>query len=110
VLVAMNQLGFSLNEVECEKSRDLGGSFVQEFEFNAIGGEFKRRVDEVEMLMVNHDDHLALLVEVDRKARGLGGFFSEMLGTDETKLWVQIYDDNLDQVTDVIHTAIDDHC
>jgi len=110
VLVAMNQLGFSLNEVECEKSRELGGAFVQEFEFNATGGEFRGRVDEVEMLMVNHDSHLALLVEVDRKARGIGGFFSEMLGTDETKLWVEIDDDNLEQVIDVLHHAIDDHC
>ncbi|MGB1298724.1 MAG: sporulation protein, partial [Psychrobium sp.] len=93
-----------------EASNALGGHFVQEFEFNAHSGDFRGRVDEVEMLMVNHDDSLELMVEVDRKAKGLGGFFASMIGRDETKLWVEIHDYDLDAVTDVLHGAIDEHC
>jgi len=110
VLVAMSQLGFALGEVENEESSALGGRFVQEFEFKAHSGDFRGRVDEVEILMVNHDDSLELMVEVDRKAKGLGGFFASMIGRDETKLWVEIQDYDLESVTDVLHHAIDEHC
>ncbi|MDP2559889.1 sporulation protein [Psychrobium sp. 1_MG-2023] len=110
VLTAMSQLGFVLAEVECEKSSQLGQPFVQEFEFEPQGGEFRGRVDEVEMLMVSHPEQLEILVEVDRKARGLGGFFSELLGRDESKLWVDINDFEQEQVTEILHQAISHHC
>lgn len=110
VLESMQQLGFALSEVECEQSAQLGGVFVQEFEFHAHGGDFKGRVDEVEMLMVNRDGHLELLVEVDRKTRGISGFFAQMLGSDERQLWIQIHHSDLNQTSELLYQAIDDHC
>ena len=110
VLVAMSQLGFALGEVENEASSALGTNFVQEFEFKAYSGDFKGRVDEVEMLMVNHDESLELMVEVDRKAKGLEGFFASLVGRDETKLWVEIQDYDADSVINILHQAIDEHC
>ncbi|MGB1238265.1 MAG: sporulation protein [Pseudomonadales bacterium] len=110
VLDAMTQLGFGLVEVECEQSRQLGGEFVQEFEFKAQGGDFRGRVDEVEMLLVNADHQLEILLEVDRRARGLGGLFAEMLGRDESQMWLHLHHSDLDQAAELLYQAIDDHC
>lgn len=110
VLNGMNELGFVLGEVECEQSKQLGGSFVQEFEFKATNGDFAGRVDEVEILMVNHQDQLQILVEVDRKARGFGGFLAQMLGQDESRVWLEINDYEHRQVCDVLYRAIADNC
>jgi len=110
LLTAMNELGFTLVEVECEEGRQLGQRFVQEFEFKAQRGVFRGRVDEVEILMVNYEDRLEVLLEVDRKARGLSGFFSEVLGRDETKLWLDIEALEQGEVTEMLAGAIDQHC
>lgn len=110
VLDAMNELGFALVEVECEEGRQLGQPFVQEFEFKPQHGDFRGRVDEVEMLMVSHPDRLALLVEVDRRARGFSGFFSEVFDRDETRLWLDITDMEQGEVTEQLYNAINDNC
>lgn len=110
LLDAMHELGFALGEVECEEGRQLGQPFVQEFEFKARQGQFRGRVDEVEILMVNYADRLEVLMEVDRKSRGLRGFFAEVSGRDETKLWLDIEDLAQEQVTELLENAIDEHC
>ena len=51
-----------------------------------------------------------MLLEVDRKARGLSGFFSEVLGRDETKLWLDIETLTQEEVTEMLSEAIDQHC
>lgn len=110
VLSGMNQLGFVLGEVECEQSKQLGGSFVQEFEFKPTGGCFIGRANEVEMLMVNNDDQLQLLIEVDRKAKGFGGFFAQALGQNESRLWLEVNDYEQSQVEAMLADAIESHC
>jgi len=110
LLTAMSELGFSLIEVECEEGRQLGQPFVQEFEFKAHRGPFRGRTDEVEILMVNHHDRLEVLLEVDRKARGLSGFFKEVTDRDETKLWLDIEDLEQNEVTALLESTIDEHC
>lgn len=110
LLDAMDELGFSLREVECEEGRQLGQRFVQEFEFKPQRGEFRGKVDEVEILMVNHEDRLEVLLEVDRRARGFKGFFSEATGRDETKLWLDIEEMEQSEVTELLQNAIADHC
>jgi sporulation-control protein len=110
LLTAMSELGFSLIEVECEEGRQLGQPFVQEFEFKAHRGPFKGRTNEVEILMVSYPNHLEVLLEVDRKVRGLSGFFAEVSGRDETKLWLDIEDLRQDEVTSLIEEAIGQHC
>lgn len=78
VLNAVESLGFQLKEVDCEYSRHLGSRypFVQEFEFRPIG-KYRGRLDELEVIFSLHADGLEVFLEIDRKARGFGGFFQE---------------------------------
>lgn len=110
LLNAMHELGFALVEVECEEGRQLGQPFVQEFEFKAQQGEFRNRVDEVEILMVNYPERLEVLIEIDRRARGLGGFFAEISGRDESRLWLDIETLEQSQVTELLENTIEQYC
>ena len=90
VLEAMNLLGFHLYKVDIEpRSSWFGRSWVQEFEFRPGGGHHRGRFDEVEIVFEQiHGNHVELLMQIDRRARGLGGFLAEMTGMDES--WVRI--------------------
>lgn len=87
VLESFEKLGFRMREADNEElphrlRRHL--SFAQEIEFVATGGEFRGRFDEVELVMFPSEDEVELLMQVDRRARGLGSFLSEQMGTDES--------------------------
>ncbi|RSD26252.1 sporulation protein [Mesobacillus subterraneus] len=85
---AVGQLGFRLREAECEQApRHLRRRlpFVQEFEFVPSSGPFRGRLDELELIFYPlNENEIEVLMQVDRKARGLGGFLSEAMGMDET--------------------------
>lgn len=87
VLDSMKRLGFHIREAENEElphrlRRRL--PFGQELEFVAGSGEFRGRFDEVELLMFPSEDSVDLILQIDRRARGLGSFLSEAMGTDES--------------------------
>jgi sporulation-control protein len=90
VFQAVSDLGFRLREADCEEApyrlrKRL--PFVQEFEFVPTSGPFRGRLDELELVF--HDiteNQMDIYMQVDRRARGLGGFLAESLGTDETNL------------------------
>ncbi len=84
-LDAIELLGFRLREVTNDYAPRLGGplSFVQEFEYVPTT-KFRGQLDELEVLFRQQNGDLELMLEVDRRARGLGGFFSEAMGTDES--------------------------
>jgi sporulation-control protein len=83
VLDAIGTVGFRLREVECEYSR-LGRRvpFVQEWEFVPTG-QFRGHLDELEAVFFPSAQGIDVLLQVDRKARGLMGLFAEATGTDE---------------------------
>ncbi|MGO4108914.1 sporulation protein [Paenibacillus sp. YAF4_2] len=85
VLHALDLLGFRLRNAECEYSPRHGGGmpFVQEFEFVPTS-QFRGQLDELEVMFFSSDRELELLLQVDRRARGLGGLFAEALDMDET--------------------------
>jgi len=85
VLEAISRLGFRLREADCQYASRLGGRmpFVQEFEFVPTG-QFSGRLDELELTFFNRGDELELLLQVDRKARGFGGWLAEAMDADET--------------------------
>ena len=89
---AISNLGFNLREVENEYcSKRLNGlKFVQEFEFVPTLGRFRGRLDELELVFIPTNTHVDILLEVDRKARGLMSFISESLDLDETKLKIRL--------------------
>ena len=87
VLTSFEKLGFRMREADNEElphrlRRHL--PFAQEIEFVATGGEFRGRFDEVELVMFPSEDAVDLMLQVDRRARGLGSFLSEQMGTDES--------------------------
>ena len=87
VFDSFEKLGFRMREAENEElpyrlRRRL--SFGQEFEFVAHSGEFRGRFDEVELVMFPSAEGVDLVLQVDRRARGLGSFLSEQMGTDES--------------------------
>lgn len=84
VLNALESLGFQLREVDCEYSHHFGSRypFVQEFEFRPIG-KYRSQLDELEVIFSLHPDELQVFLEIDRKARGFGGFLQEAFDMDE---------------------------
>jgi sporulation-control protein len=96
LLEAMQLLGFHVRAARCEKSRlGHGVPFVQEIEMVPSSGPFRGRLDEVDVIAWAGPESLEVLLEVDRKARGLGSLFSEMLEMDESRLRVSFTQDDL---------------
>lgn len=84
IFEAVQLLGFRFRSSSCEYHSRLGRGvpFVQEFEF-LPGPSFSRRVEELELVMTLEHDGIDVLVEIDRKARGLTGLFEQALDMDE---------------------------
>ena len=87
VLDAMDRLGMRLHRVEHEYDPHRGGHhrFVQELEFKPFGGHYQGRVDEIELVFRAAGDGYDVHLEVDRRARGIRGFLSEITDRDETR-------------------------
>lgn len=86
VLDAMDRLGMRLHKVEHEYAPHSGPyRFVQELEFKPFGGHYQGRVDEIELFFRAAGDGYDVHLEVDRRGRGLGGFFAELADVDERR-------------------------
>ncbi len=87
-LNAAQNLGLTLRKVDCEEApRAYIGmtTFVQEFEFVATNGPFKGKFDEIEMVFIpKEDDQYELLVQLDRRDRGLTSLLSEAADLDKS--------------------------
>lgn len=91
VLDAVRGLGFRLREVECQHARLTSYPFVQEFEFVPVTGAYAGKLDELEVTFLQQSEEEAnILLQVDKRARGLSGFFSEAMGTDETNVRLRV--------------------
>lgn len=92
VVDAISQLGFRIREIENEYCRAKLNklNFVQEFEFVPMVGSFRGRLDELELVFIPTNTHVDILLQVDRKVRGLISFMSENMGLDETNLRIRM--------------------
>ncbi len=114
VLDAAELLGFRFkaSTVEYASRAPFGVPYVQEIEFHP-GSQFSSRVTELELVMAFQGDGLQVLVEVDRRGRGLGGFFANAFDMDERKSWLDLNGSELqrganyvaDRLADVIHQS-----
>ena len=88
VIDAIRVLGFRMKSADCERAPYKLNSplpFIQEFEYTATNAAYRRYLDELELTFINQSaDHVELLLQIDRRARGLGGLFAEALDMDET--------------------------
>jgi len=109
VLDSVNSLGFRLVEVENEKpSRGLGANtaFIQEFEYRPTG-EFRNYLDELELTFIRQSaDEATFVMQVDRRARGLSGLFSEALEMDETFVRVTVTTQDIPNMRSLVENTI----
>lgn len=87
-LHSAERLGFRLYQADTEKvaTRFTQSAlpFVQEFEFKPISGEFRGKLDELEAVFSLADQSATVALQIDRRARGLGGMIFESMGLDES--------------------------
>lgn len=88
-----NVLGFRLYEVDMEYSKRY--NYVQEFEF-IPSGEFRGDLDELEAMFFIQDGGVELVLQIDRRAKGLGGLFAEALDIDESFVRVKLSNEEID--------------
>jgi len=111
-LRTIEDMGFRLHSAECEKvSRSFGNRlpFVQEMEFFPEYGDFHGRVKELEIVYHHHGDHLELWLEIDRRTRGFSGFMSEVIGSDESRMRLDVYDEDLTNLPNMIYGLLDQY-
>lgn len=113
VLNTFSELGFSLRKVKNEEASYRLRKrlpFVQEFEFIPTSGSYYSKFDEVEVLLFLIDDKtMEVVIEVDRRARGIAGLFSEALDLDESIIKFTLYENELPQVKSKIKQILDSH-
>ncbi|MGD8192262.1 sporulation protein [Brevibacillus ginsengisoli] len=87
VLGAIGDIGFQLFKVDCEYNRLLGRNFpfVQEFEFRPTG-EYRSRLEELEVVFFLKDAELDVYIELDKRARGFLVAREEAFNMDERYL------------------------
>jgi sporulation-control protein len=114
ILNAVSGLGFRLREAECEQvPRHLRRNlpYVQEFEFVPVSGPFRGRLDELELVFYpKNENEVEVMMQVDRRARGLGGFLSEAMGMDETYVRMTIHAADLPSLKQKIQAAVERYC
>ncbi|TQV88330.1 sporulation protein [Aliikangiella coralliicola] len=110
VLRAIEEMGFVLVEAECEAVKNFHVPFMQELEFKARSGAFARRVSEIEVVFINEGDQLRILLEIDRKARGIKGLFLSALDLNETKTSIIIDENNATEAGNILEEVIGSYC
>lgn len=112
VLDALQNLGFSLYKEEREHAARFRGAypFVQTLEFRP-NGKYRSYLDELEVIFRLRENELEVLLEIDKKARGLGGFFQEALDIDEryVRFFVKQWDLDGGNVEAMIDEIIQSH-
>lgn len=98
VLQALDLMGFRLRKAECEYARKLGRRvpFVQEFEFVPTA-QFRGQLDELEVIFFGSEQSLELMLQIDRRARGLVSLFAELTDMDESLVRVRLSQEQLGQ-------------
>jgi sporulation-control protein len=111
VFQAVEDLGFRMREADCqEASYRLRKRlpFIQEFEFIPTSGPFRGKLDELELVFQpSSNDQMEVFMQVDRRARGLGGFLSESLGTDETNVRVVVSKSDIPNLRSKLQSVIE---
>lgn len=114
VLDAVAGMGFQSKTVTCEYSSRLGRGlpFVQEFEFYP-SSSFRGSIKELELVFFVEPGSVDVIVEVDRRARGLSGFFEQALDMDERQQLARFSQQELERgprhIADRISSIIERH-
>ncbi|SEN79597.1 sporulation-control protein [Mesobacillus persicus] len=110
VLTAVEDLGFRLREADCEQApyrlrKRL--PFIQEFEYVPVMGSFRGKLDELELVFFPaSENEVEIFMQVDRRARGLGGFLSEALEMDESNIRFTVTSSDLPNLKEKLESTI----
>ncbi|WP_243385126.1 sporulation protein [Bacillus kexueae] len=113
IFQAIDELGFKLRQVENEEApyrlrKRL--PFIQEFEFYPVQGPFRGKLDELEVVMFQlSEEQVEVILEIDRRARGFGGFLAEALDMDETIVKLTINSSDLSNVRSMLQEVIEQY-
>ncbi|GLC88829.1 sporulation protein [Lysinibacillus piscis] len=112
VLNTIQGLGFRLREAECEHApAKLRGAypFIQEFEYVPTG-QYRGHLDELEITFLSQStSSVDILMQVDRKVRGIGSFFAEALNMDESHVRTTITTQDLPTIQTKLQQLITKH-
>lgn len=91
IFEAVESLGFRFKTSTCEYHPRLGRGvpFVQEIEFYP-GSQYAGHIKELELILYPDQDGISILVEVDRRGRGVSGWLQRSLDMDEQHSWVDL--------------------
>ncbi|SOC36381.1 sporulation protein [Ureibacillus acetophenoni] len=110
LLNEVQNLGFVLRKAECEKASYKYRSkypFIQEFEYVPVSGPFRGRLDELEIVFLSQTEtQVDILMQVDRRARGFGGFLAEALDADESHVRLSVSVDDLPNLSNKLEQTI----
>lgn len=88
VLDVLDAIGFRLKKADTEMlpARHRSGRLpiAQELEYSPNGTNFGRRLDELEVILLQDESNLDLLIQVDKSVHSLGSLFADLTGTDES--------------------------
>ncbi|ANB59525.1 sporulation protein [Anoxybacteroides amylolyticum] len=112
LLSSMETLGFRLREAECKKaSWHHRLPFVQEFEYVPKSGSFRGKLDEVEVIFFPlSKTEVDVLLQIDRRARGIGSLFAEALDLDESYVRIRLTNTDIPQLPQKLSQLIQYHC
>lgn len=114
VLQAINNLGFRRYNADCEKApRRIATPhpFIQEFEYRATNPYYRSRLDELEVTFINQsENHIEVLLQIDRRVRGLGSLLSEALDMDETFVRITFTRNDIHNAQEILKQQIDRYC
>jgi sporulation-control protein len=110
VINSVQELGFRIREVECQEApRYLRGKlpFVQEFEFIPTSGKFRGKLDELELIFIPRSvASVDIVMQVDRRARGLGSFLAEAFEMDESNVRLTVSQSDIPTMTNKLVEVI----
>lgn len=106
VLTAVERLGFAFSESDCKQASVYSPApFVQEFEFEPTNSEWRRKIDELEVIFAPLADELEVRVEVDRQ----DSTYTDLTGGDESREWITVDHTDERRLRGDLRSLIDKH-
>lgn len=109
LFVAIEQLGFTTRQIETQKAPyhlQHITYIAQQFEYVPYSGPFQGKLDEFEIVPIVQANQVTVFMEIDRRARNLGGLFAEMLDTDETRVQLTVGPNDLPNLRNMLYEQI----
>ncbi|WP_113930604.1 sporulation protein [Bacillus sp. P14.5] len=85
---AIKVIGFKFRQMESQKTPawvKIKKTFVQQYEFTPVHGRYSRKLDELEVYILQGETETTVYFEIEGRSRGAIGAFKEKLNLDEPR-------------------------